>query len=117
MPQETGPILITGANGHLGRRLLRRLSGERALRPVVRSQRAADQIAALDLPNPPPISILDYGDRAALTQAVRGCTHAVHLVGILKENSTSRYADAHERDLPAPRRPARRRQLRPGCSG
>ncbi len=97
MPQETGPVLVTGANGHLGRRLLRRLSGERALRPVVRSQRAADQIAALGLPNSPPISILDYGDRAALTETVRGCTHAVHLVGILKEKSTSRYEDAHER--------------------
>lgn len=97
LSQETGPVLVTGANGHLGRRLLRRLSGMRALRPVVRSQRAADQIAALDLSDPPPVSILDYGDRAALTQAARGCTHAVHLVGILKENATNRYADAHER--------------------
>ncbi|HJO23601.1 MAG: NAD(P)H-binding protein [Myxococcota bacterium] len=97
MPQETGPVLVTGANGHLGRRLLRRLSGSRPLRPVVRSERAAEQISALDLPDPPPISILDYGDAAALTQAASGCSHAVHLAGILKENSSSRYADAHER--------------------
>jgi len=97
LPPETGPVLVTGANGHLGRRLLRRLAGERAVRPVVRSRRAADQIEALDLSDSPPVSILDYGDPAALTQTLHGCTHAVHLVGILRENSTSRYADAHER--------------------
>ena len=97
MSPETGPLLITGANGHLGRRLLLRLAGERAVRCIVRSRRAADQIEALGLSDPPVVSILDYGDEAALAEALRGCTHAVHLVGILKENATSRYADAHER--------------------
>lgn len=97
LPPETGPVVVTGANGHLGQRLLRRLSGERPLRAIVRSQRAADQIHAMALSPPPAVSILDYGDAPALAQALRGCTHVVHLVGILKENSTSRYEDAHER--------------------
>jgi NADH dehydrogenase len=39
---------------------------------------------------------VDYGDARALARAAEGCTAAVHLVGILKETSTSRYVDAHE---------------------
>ncbi len=101
MSPETGPLLITGANGHLGRRLLLRLAGERAVRCIVRSRRAADQIEALGLSDPPVVSILDYGDEATLAEALRGFTHAVHLVGILKENATSRYGDAHERSTRA----------------
>jgi uncharacterized protein YbjT (DUF2867 family) len=93
---QPGRVLITGANGHLGRRLLARLAGERPLRAVVRSERAARQVA--EVPGAPADEtvVLDYGDVAALTRAAEGCSHAVHLVGILKEDSTRRYADAHE---------------------
>ncbi|MEE2679719.1 MAG: NAD(P)H-binding protein [Myxococcota bacterium] len=101
LPPETGSLVVTGANGHLGQRLLRRLSGQRSLRAIVRSQRAADQIRAMALSPPPTVSILDYADTPTLTQALQGCTHAVHLVGILKENATSRYEDAHERSTRA----------------
>lgn len=96
MSQETGPVLVTGANGHLGRRLLRRLEGERELHAVVRSERARGQIQALGLDPAPAISVLDYADAEALAAAARGCSHAVHLVGILKESSNSRYVAAHE---------------------
>ncbi len=90
---EEGRVLVTGANGHLGRRLLERLAGARSLRAVVRSERAAKQVAeAADVET----VILDYADVAALTRAAEGCSHAVHLVGILKEGSTSSYRQAHE---------------------
>ena len=93
---QPGRVLITGANGHLGRRLLTRLASERPLRAVVRSERAARQVA--DTRGAPAVEtmVLDYGDVAALTRAAEGCTHAVHLVGILKEDPTRRYVDAHQ---------------------
>ena len=96
MPEKHGPVLVTGANGHLGRRLLRRLAGARELVAVVRSERARAQIEALALAPAPGIAVLDYGDAAALEAAARGCSHAVHLVGILKEAASSSYAAAHE---------------------
>jgi len=99
LSEEQGRVLITGANGHLGRRLLARLTGlagGRPLRAVVRSQRAAQQLAALPEAASAETVILDYADVEALSQAAAGCSHAVHLVGILKEDSTRRYTDAHE---------------------
>jgi NADH dehydrogenase len=96
LSEELGRVLVTGANGHLGRRLLARLAGERALRAVVRSQRAAGQIAELAEASGIDVSVLDYADAGALTRAAEGCSHAVHLVGILKESSTSSYEQAHE---------------------
>lgn len=96
MAERTGPVLVTGANGHLGRRLLTRLASERSLVAVVRSDRARQQVEALALEPAPRIEVLDYADAEALAAAARRCTHAVHLVGILKETSNSRYEAAHE---------------------
>jgi NADH dehydrogenase len=97
---EAGRILITGANGHLGRRLIQKLAASpgdaRAVRAVVRSERAAQTLR--ELPDAPglEIAILDYGDVDALSRAAAGCEAAVHLVGIIKEGSRSRYVEAHE---------------------
>ncbi len=93
---ELGRVLITGANGHLGRRLIARLSGERPLRAVVRSERAAQTLSKQRGPTPLDTRILDPMDPAALSKACEACSHVVHLVGILKEGASSRYADAHE---------------------
>jgi len=96
-------VLITGANGHLGRRLIELLVSRRTDRTasdieivaVVRSRaaRAAlePQRAGAD------IAEIDYADAAQLTRAMTGCTVCVHLVGIIKETSRNRYVDAHER--------------------
>jgi uncharacterized protein YbjT (DUF2867 family) len=93
----SGPILVSGANGNLGRRLLRRLAGTHALRAVVRSERAAQAVRSAGVLPAPELLVLDYADEEGLAAAARGCTHAVHLVGILKESRTSGYLDAHER--------------------
>ncbi|TFG92976.1 MAG: DUF2867 domain-containing protein, partial [Myxococcales bacterium] len=93
----SGPILVSGANGNLGRRLLHRLAGTHALRAVVRSERAALAVRSAGALPAPEILVLDYADEEGLAAAARGCTHAVHFVGILKESRTSRYFDAHER--------------------
>lgn len=100
-PLTLGPILVTGANGSLGRQLLRRLAATHALRAVVRSERAADAVRSAGAVPEPELRILDYADERSLADAARGCTHAVHLVGILKEGRTSRYRDAHERSCEA----------------
>ena len=91
-------ILITGANGNLGRRLLLELDKRKLpARAVVRSQRAADVIAKLEVETPVEVRIVDYLDEAAMRSAVEGCQQIVHLVGIIRETAGSRYVDAHER--------------------
>lgn len=93
---QTRMIAVTGANGHLGRRLLGRLAPHGRVRALVRSRRAAEQVAALGLGEAVDVRIVDYTDAAALATALEGCRAAVHLVGILKEGRSSRYRDAHE---------------------
>jgi NADH dehydrogenase len=94
-----GRTLVTGANGRLGRRLLRHLAsqGGGVPRALVRSRFAADALA--DLAPSPPIEVwtADYANAQALADAVAGCTRIAHLAGILKETSRSLYVDAHER--------------------
>jgi NADH dehydrogenase len=95
-----GPILVTGANGQLGRRLVRQLHGQstpRRARALVRSQRAAEQVEDLCRETAAELRIVDYADAAGLTEAFAGCDAVVHLVGILKETRANRYVDAHER--------------------
>lgn len=95
-----GTTLVTGANGQLGRRLIRLLREQtppRFSRALVRSQRAADSIESLCAETGAQLRIVDYADSAALARAFEGCDAAVHLVGILKETRANRYADAHER--------------------
>jgi len=90
-------VLITGANGNLGRRLLEVLSRTGTpVRAVVRSDRAAAQIRNLALARPPEVVQVDYLDPDAMRAALAGCTAVVHLVGIIKESARSRYQDAHE---------------------
>jgi uncharacterized protein YbjT (DUF2867 family) len=85
-------ILITGANGHLGRRLVDALVPAEPVRAVVRSERAA---ALLRRPGVD-VRIVDYLDEEALTEALEGCVAAVHLVGIVRETATSTFVEAHE---------------------
>jgi NADH dehydrogenase len=94
MMSGSGPILVTGANGHLGRALVSLATSATGIRAVVRSQRAADQVRAT---RDVDVRIVSYTDRAALAEAARGCRAAVHFVGIIKEADGASYRDAHER--------------------
>jgi NADH dehydrogenase len=95
VPNDHRPLLVTGANGHLGVGVLRRAS-PRPVRAVVRSERAAAALresvstAAVELQR------VDLADEGALARAAAGCGAWIHLVGILKESSRARYAEAHE---------------------
>ncbi|MDP6184086.1 MAG: NAD(P)H-binding protein [Gammaproteobacteria bacterium] len=92
------PILVTGANGHLGRRFIKTLPAERAVEALVRSQRAHDVLLShtgdrqrLN------VTIADPGDPAAVAEVAARCEQAVHLIGMIKETRDNRYRDAHER--------------------
>jgi NADH dehydrogenase len=98
-PGEIGRILVTGANGHLGRRLIERAldaGAAESIQAVVRSERAASTLAPLRQGRRLDVAIVDYGDANAICAAAEGCTHVVHLVGILKEAANTRYEVAHE---------------------
>jgi uncharacterized protein YbjT (DUF2867 family) len=91
-------LAVTGANGNLGRRLLRALADRgQAVRALVRSRTAGDTLRALGLTPEPEVREVDYLDANSMERALAGCTQLVHLVGILKETRTNRYVDAHER--------------------
>ena len=87
-------ILITGANGNLGRRLIAALAGRVPVRAVVRSDRAAAMLESS--PGDLDVRIIDYLDQAAMSAAAQGCSHIVHLVGIIKESAASSFGAAHE---------------------
>lgn len=99
-PRSAGRVLVSGANGRIGLRLLRRLatrgSDNVVPRAVVRSESAAATVRSTLPAGSVELRTLDYRDEDALTRAAEGCTHAVHLVGILKQTARARYADAHE---------------------
>ena len=100
MANEGARVLVTGANGHLGRRLIRRLARDDApafsVRAVVRSERAAAALRELPEATRIEIAVLDYRDADQFARAAHGCCHAIHLTGIIKETRSNRYADAHE---------------------
>lgn len=82
-------VLVTGANGHLGRRLLKEL--KTPARAVVRSETAASQ-----LENHDDVRVVDYTDGEGLRRACADCSAIVHLVGIIREGARATYAAAHE---------------------
>ena len=86
------PLLVTGANGHLGRDLIRAVGGERPVRAIVRSERAARSLDDLagDAGNGLEVRLVDYADEEGLRAAGEGCSAWVHLVGILKESRAAR---------------------------
>ncbi len=92
------PLLVTGANGHLGRDLIRAVHEDRPIRAIVRSERAANSLDDLKevAGDALEVRIVSYEDEAGLAEAGAGCSAWVHLVGILKETRAARYEDAHE---------------------
>ncbi len=88
-------IAITGANGHLGRKLMRRLLDEQGceVRAIVRSERAAATVLATAEVD---VSIVDYTRGDQIAAATADCDQLVHLVGIIKESAQNGFVQAHE---------------------
>ncbi len=90
-------VLITGANGHLGRKLLERLVDYR-LRALVRSEVARRDLEELvKARNWTHVNIrqCDYLDASAMSEATQDCCYVVHLVGIIKESRSNSFHLAH----------------------
>ncbi len=104
-------MVVTGANGQLGRALLSRLAEnsfressnddgpetQPRIRALVRSERAKKTIEELHLDPAPEIQIIDYTSPNQMEAALSGMRCVIHLVGIIKETKGARYAEAHER--------------------
>ena len=89
-------VLVTGANGHLGRGLVSHLAANYRVRAIVRSEHARRQLTEVVDTTDIETRVLDYRDSQAVSDAAREASYAVHLVGIIKESSRSRYEEAHE---------------------
>jgi NADH dehydrogenase len=73
-------ILVTGATGFIGRRVVHALRAEgREVRALVRRPERAKQLAAWGVE----LAAGDVTEPATLRAALEGCTHVVHLVAIL----------------------------------
>jgi uncharacterized protein YbjT (DUF2867 family) len=100
--QESGVSVfaITGANGQLGRRLVRSLAELEPgvpVRALVRSAAAAASLGNLVATHPLlDVRTVDFSNPDSMGPALVGVTRVVHLVGILRETPGNRYADAHE---------------------
>ena len=90
-------LLVTGANGHLGRRLIRTLSLDWSVEAVVRSERARRLLErhAGDRPGVT-ITPTDPADAERLAPIAERCDAAVHLIGTIRETRENRYVDSHE---------------------
>ena len=86
-------IVITGANGHIGQRLIKKMATDYDVRALVRTDKAAQMLgnSAAD-----EVRIVDYTSELAMTRALEGCIGVVHLIGIIRESHNSTYIDAHE---------------------
>ena len=101
-PSFEDGLVVTGANGQLGRALLTRLAADTdspfhgRVRALVRSERAGKTIEALNLSPAPEIQIVDYMSPSEMEAAFQNARAVVHLVGIIKEMPGTRYIEAHE---------------------
>lgn len=90
-------VAVTGANGAVGRAVLRQaLAGDAKLGIValVRSARAAASLGALP-PDRARVNPISYADQAQLRSALEGVRSLVHLPGVLIERPDSTYESAH----------------------
>ncbi|MFT4583566.1 MAG: hypothetical protein ACI915_003190 [Gammaproteobacteria bacterium] len=91
-------VLITGANGQLGRRLIKSLPNGIPVAAVVRSERARSSLLSyIGERSSLNISVGNPCDAAFIRAAVDGCDQVVHLIGTIKETRSASYFDAHER--------------------
>jgi uncharacterized protein YbjT (DUF2867 family) len=96
------PILITGANGHLGRRLIATLPSSYAVEALVRSRRAEETLLThVGDREGLNVTIADPRDADAIVDVGRQCGSVVHLIGTIKETRGSAYADADEKPAQA----------------
>ncbi|MEJ6591189.1 MAG: NAD(P)H-binding protein [SAR86 cluster bacterium] len=88
-------LAITGANGHLGRRLIKTLKDQHEIIAIVRSS-AARQRLAQEVGGLVTVVECDYGNAASLAAVLADVDYVVHLPGIIKESRANTFQMAHE---------------------
>src|SRR5713226_7930922 len=93
-------VVVTGANGAVGRAILRSAPSHRPVPPdlvaVVRSERAAAELHRLaGAAGAARVVRVSYDDAASLAAAFEGAAAVVHLAGVLVERPGSTYEDAN----------------------
>ena len=88
-------IVITGANGHLGRRLIQSTALTHEVVAVVRSASAAQKLRA-EVAGHVKINQCDYHDSDSLARVLEQADVVVHLPGIIKQSRTNTFEMAHE---------------------
>lgn len=95
-------VLITGANGHLGRRLINALPQSDGVTALVRSERARRVLLQhVDDKRPVTVTVADPADPIDVAAAASGCECVVHLIGTIKQTRHNRFIDAHDRPAEA----------------
>jgi len=91
-------ILVTGANGNLGKKFI--LSkGEVDVCALVRSEKAKDDLMSFVKANDiQDVQIVksDYLDEQVIKELASSCVYVLHLVGIIKENKDNRFDVVHK---------------------
>ena len=88
-------IVITGANGHLGRRLIQSTALTHEVVAVVRSASAAQKLRA-EVAGHVKVVQCDYNDSDSLARQLVQADVVVHLLGIIKQSRANTFAMAHE---------------------
>ena len=91
-------VLITGANGHLGKKLILASDGY-DICALVRSEKAErDLMNFIEGHNKKNVEIVqcDYLDVSTMKQLASSCRYAAHLVGIIKENGQNNFDLVHK---------------------
>ena len=91
-------ILVTGANGYLGKKLIEELS-DNHIYALVRSQKAylnlTNFIQDRSIKNVDVFN-LDYSDLSGIRRKIGSCRYVVHLVGIIKETRANSFDLVHK---------------------
>ena len=91
-------ILVTGANGNLGKKFI--LSkGKVDVCALVRSEKAKDDLMSFVKANgvqDVQIVKCDYLDEEVIKELAKSCSYLLHLVGIIKENKDNRFNVVHK---------------------
>jgi len=96
-------ILVTGANGNLGKKFI--LSkGEVEVCALVRSKKAKDDLMSFVQANDiQDVQIVkcDYLNKQVIKELARSCSYMLHLVGIIKENKDNNFDLVHKQTTKA----------------
>ena len=90
-------VIVTGANGHLGKRLIQRLSNVVPVTALVRRTSARAELRTLcQQSSSLNIRLTDFEDIPELKKAMSDGSHIVHLIGTIKETHSNPLEKSHE---------------------